>query len=371
MLDNSHGMAEQIGRDMIVRRTDLSKARIETTELPDTLPPDSCLLRINGFALTANNITYGVAADMLGYWEFFPTDSSQDGRIPVWGFATVIASTHPKVPVGERLYGYLPMSTHLIVHPGQISDSGFQDMAPHRAARAAIYNHYSFCRADPQWQPDLEPLISLFRPLFTTSFLLDDLHRENMAFGAEQILLSSASSKTAIGLAFLLSQKTPGGASVVGLTSAANRSFTQGLRCYDRVYSYDEIHDLPRAPAAYVDMAGSADLRRQVHTHFKDTLYSSRAVGMTHWPESRGLGGELPGARPEFFFAPDYARNRIQSLGPRTFQSRRDTAWSAFVDQAQTWFTVVRDQGDDAVLARYHALLDGRIDPSEGNYLSL
>lgn len=371
MLDTSPALHSQISRNVIVRRTDLTQARVETADLPDTLPTGSCLLHIDGFALTANNITYGVAADMLGYWDFFPTDSATDGRIPVWGFATVVASTHADIARGTRVYGYLPMSTHLIVQPGQVTAYGFMDAAPHRAARAEIYNTYTFCRADPQWRPELEPLISLFRPLFTTSFLLDDLHRENKSFGAEQIIISSASSKTAIGLAFLLSQRAPEGVSVVGLTGAANRDFVQGLGCYDRVFCYHDIDDLPRAPAAYVDMAGNADLRRQVHEHFTDALYSSRAVGMTHWQDSSGLGGDLPGARPEFFFAPTYARDRIQALGRKQFQTRLNTAWTAFAERAQGWFTIVHDQGEEAVLARYHALLEGRIDPSQGYYLTL
>ncbi len=361
----------RISRDVIVRRTDLSQVRVETGDLPDPLPADSCLLRIDGFALTANNITYGVAAEMLGYWDFFPATAPEDGRIPVWGFATVIETTHPEVAAGARVYGYLPMSTHLVVQPGRVSRGGFEDLAPHRADRAPIYNRYTFCDADPQWQPDLEPLISLFRPLFTTSFLLDDLHRRQRAFGAEQILLSSASSKTAIGLAFLLSQQAPEGVSVVGLTGAAHRDFVAGLGCYDRVFRYEDIEDLPRAPAAFVDMAGNTDLRRQVHAHFRDSLYSSRAVGMTHWQDSTGLGGDLPGARPEFFFAPAYAQERVEDLGRKKFQARLDAAWAAFADRARDWFTVVREQGEDAVLARYRAMLDGRIDPSQGHYLSL
>ncbi len=359
------------GQDLIVTRTALADARIVPADFPDTPPDGTCLLRVDGFALTANNITYGVAADMLGYWDFFPTQDDGDGRIPVWGFATVLASSHPDVAVGERVYGYLPMSTHVMVQPDKVNDTGFVDAAPHRAARAPIYNHYAFTRSDPQWQADREALISLFRPLFTTSFLLDDLHRENDWFGAEQAILSSASSKTALGLAFLMSRDAPPGRSVVGLTSAGNRRFVEGLGCHDRVIDYDAIESLPRTASAFVDMAGNADLRRRIHEHLGDGLKSSRAVGMTHWQDSGGLGGDLPGAQPEFFFAPAYAQQRLKELGPAEFQTRLGTAWSAFTEAAQGWITIRRASGPEEVLACYHAMLRGEIDPAEGHYLSL
>ena len=132
------------GQDLIVNRTNLSETDIVNVTFPDTPPDGSCLLQVDSFALTANNITYGVAADMLGYWDFFPTDHRGFGRIPVWGFANVIASSHPDVAVGERVYGYMPMSTHLMVEPGKVSGFGFSDAAQHRAERSPIYNNYSF-----------------------------------------------------------------------------------------------------------------------------------------------------------------------------------------------------------------------------------
>jgi hypothetical protein len=357
------------GQDLIVTRTALSQARVVDATFPDTPPDGACVMRIDGFALTANNITYGVAADMLGYWDFFPTEDAADGRIPVWGFATVVASAHPDIPVGERVYGYVPMSTHVMVWPGQITKTGFMDVVPHRAARAPIYNHYAFTRLDPQWQADREPLISLIRPLFTTSFLLDDLHRENDCFGARQIILSSASSKTAIGLAFLLSRNA--GVSVVGLTSEGNRAFVESLGCYDTVLGYDQIAKLSHVASAFVDMAGNADLRRRIHDHLRDDLKSSRAVGMTHWQDSRGLGGDLPGAKPEFFFAPSYAQARLKDLGPAEFHARLGKAWTAFTDDAARWITISRESGPDAVLACYQAMLKGEIDPAQGHYLSM
>lgn len=357
--------------DLIVSRTDLSDAAVKETTLPDPLPEGACLLRIDKFALTANNITYGVAADMLGYWDFFPTGSQKTGRLPVWGFAEVVASAHEGVAPGERVYGYLPMSSHLVVYPGKITEQGFMDTAPHRAERAPIYNTYALTRSDPIYRASDEALISLFRPLFTTAFLLEDLHRENDFFGARQIILSSASSKTAIGLAHLLAESRPDTVEIVGLTSPGNMAFVQSLGCYDRVTAYDDIGSLPAVDSAFVDMAGSGELREKIHNRFGDRLQRSTAVGITHWQDATDRGMELPGPKPEFFFAPAYAQDRVAVWGMDGFQQRLGKAWTGFTDHARTWCKVVERHGPDEVLAQYRAVLNGDMKPDEGYILSM
>ena len=119
--------------DFVVNRHDLHDCRFVT----NTLAPaaDEVLLRVERFALTANNITYAVAGDSMSYWAFFPTTEGW-GRVPVWGYAVVEQSNHADVAVGERVYGYLPMSTHLIVRPARVTSAGFVDSVPHRAERA-------------------------------------------------------------------------------------------------------------------------------------------------------------------------------------------------------------------------------------------
>jgi hypothetical protein len=359
------------GLDLIVKRTDLSDAEIVQTEFPDIPPEGSCLLRVDHFALTANNITYGVAADMLGYWDFFPAAREGYGRIPVWGFAEVVASSHPEVAAGERVYGYLPMSTHVMVEPGKVNAGGFMDMAAHRAERAPIYNQYVLTRSDPMWQAGKEAEIALFRPLFTTSFLLADMHDNAGYFGAQNVILSSASSKTSIGLAQVLSATKPEGVRVVGLTSAGNLAFVEGLGCYDKVVAYDALGDLPEGDSVFVDMAGNSDLRRSVHETLGERLKNSTAVGMTHWQESSGLGGDLPGPKPTFFFAPAYAQKRLEEWGREGFQQRLGAAWSGFAEAAGDWFDVETAKGPEAVMAEYLKMLSGKISPQKGLMLTM
>ena len=42
-------------------------------------------MRVDRFALTANNITYAVMGNQLKYWSLFPAPSGF-GIVPVWGF---------------------------------------------------------------------------------------------------------------------------------------------------------------------------------------------------------------------------------------------------------------------------------------------
>ena len=363
----------------IVEREQLGRTRWVHGERP-ALADGAALLGIDAFALTANNITYAAFGDAMNYWGFFPTGDAATGCIPVWGFANVSASRCAGVAVGERFYGYFPMASDVVLQPVRVNDTGFVDGAEHRRALHAVYNHYSRCSADPGYDSALEAEQALLRPLFTTSFLIDDFLADNGFFGASNVILSSASSKTAYGSAFCLSQRRGAGAGagaikVIGLTSPRNLAFTQGLDCYDAVLSYDALSALPTdAPAVYVDFSGSAALRANVHGHFGDQLMYSCSVGGTHWDEL-GSGKNLPGPRPVLFFAPAHAKKRHADWGPAGLQQRIADAWAAFMrpvtDPRQPWLRVVRGAGEAAVEAAYAALLAGTVSPAEGHVLSI
>jgi hypothetical protein len=158
------------------------------------------------------------------------------GLVPLWGFTEVVASRTSGVEVGTRVYGYLPPASHLLVRPDRVDARGFRDSTEHRQSLPSPYNVYAATTADPAYEPDREDLQVLYRPLFFTSFLLADQLAAD-ATGAQVLALSSASSKTAYGAAFLLAGT---GRQLVGLTSPGNVSFTESLGCYDRVLTYGD-----------------------------------------------------------------------------------------------------------------------------------
>ena len=91
-------------------KTDLNQTRIVSRN-SDEINEDEILLKIERFSFTANNVTYGVAGDTIGYWQFFPAIDDPDnswGCIPVWGFAEVVISNKEAIEQGERIFGYIP-----------------------------------------------------------------------------------------------------------------------------------------------------------------------------------------------------------------------------------------------------------------------
>jgi len=191
--------------DFEVKRDDLHECRVVDAEPPE-LEPGQALLEVGGFGLTANNVTYAVFGEAMSYWDFFPAERGW-GRIPVWGFADVAATTHDGLEQGTRIFGYLPPSTHLVVGPERVDGRGFVDASPHRAGLPPAYNSYARVDADPMYDPGHEDEQMLLGPLFFTSFLIDDFLDDNGFFEAGAVVLSSASSKTALTLAFLLDRR--------------------------------------------------------------------------------------------------------------------------------------------------------------------
>jgi hypothetical protein len=359
-----------IHADFLVDRRDLRRCTVERGPSPDAieLAPDQVLLRITSFALTANNITYAVFGDAMAYWQFFPSHDEW-GRVPVWGFADVVRSRHDGVSPGERVYGYFPMSTHLVVDAAKVTAGSFVDAAPHRRALPPVYNQYVRVAHDPSYDARREAQQMLFRPLFTTAFLLEDFFTERRFYGATTVLLASASSKTALALAFLLAQTRS--VRVVGLTSPAHRGFVERVGCYDRAVAYGEIDTLPNDQSVVlVDMAGNGQVRQAVHGRFGDRLKYSCLVGATHWEAPRSAQ-DLPGPAPELFFAPDRVRERMRDWGPEGFQGRVEEAWKPFVRAAEGWIEVVTRSGAAAVEQVYREMLDGRTAPDRGYILSL
>lgn len=343
-----------------VTRSDLSATRFVDIATADdvALEAGEAILCVDKFALTANNITYGVAGDLIGYWQFFPAEGDW-GRIPVWGTGTVTHSNHPGMEVGQRFYGYYPMSSYLKVKADHVTPRGFTDGADHRAALPIVYNQYALMNEDNGFASEYDNQHMVYRPLFTTSFVLDDYLFDNEFFGAKTIILSSASSKTSFGLGFLLRQRED--IKVIGLTSNGNRGFCENMGIYDQVVSYDDIASLDADEAVvFVDMAGNRSVLEQLHNHYQDNMKASCGVGITHYDSRDGADpATLPGAKPAMFFAPSQIEKRNKDWGPEQFQANLAAAWSDFLGQVDNWVSINEPQGRDGMLATYETVLGG------------
>jgi hypothetical protein len=340
-----------------------------TRTLPE-LAAGEVLVAIDKFALTANNVSYAVSGDSIGYWGYYPAEEGW-GKVPVWGCGDVIESACEEVPVGERLWGFFPMASHAVLQPGKVREDQFVDAAAHRQQLPALYNAYRRTLAEPAMLRDLENERCLLFPLFITSYVLSDYLIDNAFFGAGQVLVGSVSSKTGFGLAQMLHKDPAVSQRVIGLTSAANRKFVDALGCCDEVIVYGEEQRLDTTvPAAYVDMSGDAQLTRTLHGLMGDNMAASVMVGATHW-EAMGDAGELPGARPAFFFAPAQIAKRDKDWGPGVVMMKAAEAAAGVAELVKQQLTIEWTEDVADLASLWVELLDNRVSPDRGLMISL
>jgi NADPH:quinone reductase-like Zn-dependent oxidoreductase len=342
--------------DLLVRKDELSDTRIE--QGPPPAPDDGeVVLKVESFAITANNVTYGMVGDQIGYWQFFPAPEGE-GRLPVWGFARVESSAHPEFAPGDRFYGYWPMSSHLKVRPRR-THAGFVDESAHRAVLPPTYNIYAAAPAGGAYEAERSVI------QFTTGFLIEDFLEDSGYFGADKVIVTSASSRTAVSLAQVT--RAAGKAKVTGLTSPRNRAFVESLGYYDEVILYDDLETAGiDGPAVMIDFAGDPALIGRIHTALGDGLKYSCLVGLTHQGALGTGDSELPGPQPIFFFAPDRIRKRRQDWGAEGFQQRHDAAWQAFAADTGRWLTIDAHDGAEGAKAAYLSVLRGEATPDRG-----
>lgn len=341
--------------------------------VPETLGDGQILCKVDQVALTANNVTYAVTGNMLKYWDFFPTDDAGWGIVPMWGYADVIQSNHADVPVGERLYGYWPFGSHVVMDATKVTPQSLMDGVEHRQGLNAIYNQYTRTANSPGFEPAFENLVALLRPMFTTSFLLDDYIYDSSPT-AKTIVVSSASSKTGYGTAFCLAQNKAdrGDYTIVGLTSAGNVAYVTGLGLYDKVLSYDQVDQLPGkdAPAVYADFSGNAKLRAAIHHHYGENMVRDIVIGVTDWTQQGSAKG-LPGASAEMFFAPSQAQKRMKEWGGGDFMRRVGTDLTSFIQFASSQIEISEMTDPAEISQLWTDMVKGKVDPKIGYILKM
>jgi hypothetical protein len=346
--------------DYLIAKDDLTRSELRAAPVAE-LAEGEALLAVERFSVTANNVTYGAMGDAFGYWRFFPAPDGF-GRIPVWGFATVVASKAEGIEPGLRLFGYLPMSSHFTANLVK-RGVGYVDAAAHRTQLPPTYNQYAEA-ATPTATDDHRALL---RPLFGTSWLIDDFLEEAGDFGARSVILTSASSKTALGLAYRLAKR---GIAVIGLTSPGNKAFLEGLGTFARVAAYDDIEGLSlEGPVVIVDFAGNAGVIGRLHRKFANAVVHSAIVGVTHW-EASPEEASLPGAARALFFAPDQIRKRAGEWGLPEFDRRFTESLADFVANSP-WLKLETALGPDGLARAWAAVVGGKAAPDTGLIVKL
>ncbi|MBT8471313.1 MAG: DUF2855 family protein [Marinicaulis sp.] len=348
-----------------VQKNNLKQTRTVTRDVP-ALGDGEVLARVENFALTANNVTYGVVGEKIGYWRFFPVSDDGWGIIPVWGFGEIIQSKNDAIKVGERLYGYWPMASHLVMAPDKIADHRLMDNAAPRRGLPPVYNSYARLANEPRYDNSMDAERMVLFPLYATSFCLYDFFKDNDWFGASRIIIPSASSKTAIGTAYAC--KTDAAApSLLGLTSARNRGAVEALGLYDEVAIYDDIENINAAtPSTIIDMSGNGDILGRLHKHLGDNMKYTSNVGVTHY-DANSMGPDFIAERSAMFFAPGHIQKRASDWGPGEFEKRAGAFWHDASIKSREWLTIKEASGEDAVSAAWNEVYEGKTAPSDAH----
>ncbi len=368
------GVGEQV---LEVRRSSFGETRLQPIA-HNELADGEIRLRIDSFAVTANNVSYAGAGDLLGYWDFFPAadDAQTWGRVPAMGWAEIVESNAADLPVGGRYYGWFPMAGS-VMFTATATPDGFRDDGDHRQAHAPIYRAYVSTAVDPWYDasPDGEDRHAVLRVLFLTGFLADEFFADrggaegDSYFGSQQVVVLSASSKTAIGFAQRAAKRD--GLQVVGLTSESNLEFVRSLGFYDSVLTYDDIESLAAVDSVVIDMAGNPTVIAAVHAHLGDHLAYSMMVGRSHHDAvAPAAPGALAGPAPQFFFAPMDVERRVAAWGAAVYRERTSAAIVEFVDASRSWLGIEhRDgapDGPNGAMSAWADIHAGNVAPNVG-----
>jgi hypothetical protein len=102
------------------------------------------------------------------------------GRIPAWGYGTVIESIALQLPVGTQVFGILPLGTlplDMKIEISPLVPNHFSEISLHRKSIMDLYNQYTFYPplSSPKTPEEKrsQACDALFQVFFTTSWLIN------------------------------------------------------------------------------------------------------------------------------------------------------------------------------------------------------
>ena len=328
-----------------IDRDDIAQAAI-VAEPEAPLPEGGLEVAIDLFALTANNVTYaalgkalrtvrqrhgllgflrrtgcpGPAARMgLRHRHAFGSPRHRDRRAILW----LLAARQPR---GAAARSCERRRLHRD-HP-----------APHRVAGA--YNQYQRLSALTDHDPADHDWWPVYRPLYLTGWLIADQMEDNGDYGAEQVVVAAASSKTALGFAHAMREREER-PDLIALVSPASEQFVRDSKLYDRVIRYGEAIRIDEdMDTAFVDFAGKPRVTKLVHEHFGTSLHLSlivgKGIGMRRAPKGSCRG------RADRLLAPAQLQKRSKDWGGDGLRERIGAAWSGFMSIAKALTAIDR-----------------------------
>ncbi|OCK74904.1 hypothetical protein K432DRAFT_386526 [Lepidopterella palustris CBS 459.81] len=279
-------MAFQKYELQIIEKSDYSKQHIVSFQGPlPSLAASSIRVQSTVIGLTTNNISYARLGDMPGrnFYAAHPlpfkegpySDFTKYARISAWGTGLVIDSTVDFIPTGTKLWGYLPIASLPVDKVVEQSSAKniIIETSEFRKAVMPVYNYYFVLDKAHAESAKFQGYSALLRQLFETSYALNRLvfawdpkiapvnpaglsppphldtwTKESANLHDATVVIMPASSKTAFSLAYMLRYVRPKGEqprAIVGVSSAASRSFVEETKAYNTVTLYDAAESEP------------------------------------------------------------------------------------------------------------------------------
>ena len=194
--------------------------------------------------------------------------------------------------------------------------------------------------------------------------------KDEKFFECDQIILTSASSKTALSLAFLLSKnKLEDKKKIIGITSDKNIKFLLNIGFYDTVIAYDSLEmELNLSKLIVVDFAGNSDYLEKIHNYFGDLLKYVCLVGLADWSSKTNFKS-IPNSK--FFFAPNHAEKRYRTMGVKKTTLLAEDLLKEFIMQIKHDIKLKYFNDPKELHELYLKSLKGKIDPSKGYMVQL
>ncbi|GAA0753296.1 DUF2855 family protein [Ideonella azotifigens] len=335
------------GWRLLVDRQDFGRTLQRPVVLPEEAAPGELHLAVERLALSANTLTYASMGDSLGFWSLYPPDEADAAagwaQVPAWGHARVLASGLPGVAPGSRWFGLWPLASvlRLQVMPAR---QGLRAVGPARAGLNPVYQQY---REAPTGDEAALAAQACWQPLFITSFALAQRLALELAPGTSVILVSAAS-KTALGLAHLMGGRTR----LLGLSSARNTAWLREMALFERLVSYEAMPELAdtAGPVLVVDFSGNAALLGRLLQTLAPRCQRLLCVGSTHGGE---VGAAAQGLRvpTEVFSGPRQIQALVADWGAGEFDQRLQEALGWWTEVQRPWFEYRHLDGRDAIAA--------------------
>jgi hypothetical protein len=349
-----------------VDRANMQKRQIETRRkrlMWAPLVQGQSRIQIERLAFSANNILYMTLGDKNGYWDLFPGDDAF-GCPPAWGVGRVVETKSEHLSEGERLFGFFPIGSHCVLTPTNLGACHILDVAPNRMAVAPAYNRYSrlthvsgYDGVDGDWR-------ILLRPLAVVGMLVAQVLADNRFFEATSLVITSASSKTGIGVGSIVKQSNPE-KRIIGVTAKSRVKFVQSLNVFDEVTAYGDYSSLQAESSLLFDLTGSVSLVSELQQKLSSGLLKTWAAGRSHKTNHLSEQG-VSGLVSERFFAPLYMSEYLSKWGGAEFEKRFSSAIEILKNVLVPHLTIDRIQTTTQLSDVYDAFLGNTITSNHG-----